>query len=83
MASADLETKERLHRLVDELDGADLARAEAALRQLRRAHESSARPRRQSTLQRALGIAATHQSPPTDEEVERWLEEERLKKYGS
>ncbi len=28
------------------------------------------------------GIAATDQPPPTDEEVERILEEERWKKYG-
>lgn len=36
------------------------------------------------TLDQALGLIAKHsdQPAPTDEEVERWLEEARMKKYG-
>ncbi|MCI0396998.1 MAG: hypothetical protein L0332_10235 [Chloroflexi bacterium] len=34
------------------------------------------------TLEKALGLLATDAPPPTDEEVERLLEEERIRKYG-
>jgi len=41
------------------------------------------KPTPKNTLDRALGLLRnyTDAPPPTDEEVERWLEEERLKKY--
>lgn len=42
--------------------------------------ERPAGPRR--NLSDLVGLAATDASPPADEEVERILEEERLKKYG-
>jgi hypothetical protein len=38
--------------------------------------------RRREAFDRLEGILATDAPPPTDEEVEQWLEEERLKKYG-
>ena len=38
--------------------------------------------RPQNSFQQALGLLATDGPPPTDEEVERILEEERMKKYG-
>lgn len=40
----------------------------------------ASRPRR-NTLKRALGLLETV-SPPSDEEVKQWLEEERLGKYS-
>jgi len=39
-------------------------------------------PRPQSSFNQALGLLATDEPPPTDEEVERILEEERMRKYG-
>jgi hypothetical protein len=38
--------------------------------------------RRREAFDRLEGILATDAPPPTDEEVEQWLEEERLKRYG-
>ena len=38
--------------------------------------------RPKKSLRDLVGILATDQSPPTDEEVERILEEERMRKYG-
>jgi hypothetical protein len=35
-----------------------------------------------NTLNKALGLARTNQPPPTDEEVEQWLDERRTHKYG-
>lgn len=34
------------------------------------------------TLEELEGCLATDAPPPSDEEVERWLEEERMRKYG-
>ena len=34
------------------------------------------------TMELARGLLATGKPPPSDEEVKRWLEEKRLKKYG-
>lgn len=43
----------------------------------------SALPRvRERTLQRALGLLATEQPAPTDEEVQQWLDEHKMEKYG-
>lgn len=39
------------------------------------------RPRRR-TLAQARGLLATDRPPPSDEEVEQWLEEHRMEKYG-
>ena len=36
---------------------------------------------RQKTLSKALGMLATTQPAPTDEDVERWLDERRMEKY--
>jgi hypothetical protein len=46
--------------------------------------EYQPKPAPKNTLDRALGLLRkyTDAPPPTDEEVERWLEEERLRKYG-
>ncbi len=35
-----------------------------------------------NTLKDALGLLATDQPPPSDEEVQMWLDEHRLEKYG-
>jgi hypothetical protein len=35
-----------------------------------------------NTLEQALGLLATDQPPPTDEEIKQWLVEHRLEKYG-
>ena len=40
-----------------------------------------ARPRRK-TLHIAEGLLATDQPPPTDEQIEQWLDERRMEKYG-
>lgn len=37
---------------------------------------------RQRTLDRALGLLATDMPAPTDEEIEQWLDEHRMEKYG-
>jgi hypothetical protein len=37
---------------------------------------------RRNTLQEALGLLSTDQSPPSDEEIQEWLDEHRLEKYG-
>jgi len=37
---------------------------------------------RKKTLGDLLGLLATDEPPPTDEEVDQWLEEERLRKFG-
>jgi len=42
---------------------------------------ASGRPRKK-TLERALGLLATDQPPPTDEQVTQWLHERRMEKYG-
>jgi hypothetical protein len=41
-------------------------------------------PPRKNTADQALGLLRhyTHEPPPTDEEVEQWLEERRMQKYG-
>ena len=39
-------------------------------------------PRPKNTLSKALGLLQTEHAPPTDAEVEAWLDEHRLEKYG-
>jgi hypothetical protein len=38
--------------------------------------------KREPTLQKALGLLATDQPPPDDEEVKQWLDDRRWEKYG-
>ena len=40
------------------------------------------RPKRRKTLNKALGLLATNQPAPSDEEIEQWLDEYRMEKYG-
>ncbi len=37
---------------------------------------------KRNTLKDALGLLATDQPPPSDEEVQMWLDEHRMEKYG-
>lgn len=37
---------------------------------------------RRNTLKEALGLLATHQPTPSDEEIQDWLDEHRREKYG-
>jgi hypothetical protein len=46
------------------------------------AHPQDARPRR-ATLSQAVGLIRGDGVPPSDDEVQRWLEEGRLEKYGA
>lgn len=39
-------------------------------------------PQRQPTLSQALGLLATTKGAPSDEEVQSWLDEHRVEKYG-
>jgi hypothetical protein len=39
------------------------------------------RPRRK-TLHEALGLLATDQPSPTDEQIQQWLDERRMERYG-
>lgn len=39
------------------------------------------RPQR-DTLEKALGLLATERPAPSDEEIERWLDEHRMEKYA-
>ncbi len=39
------------------------------------------RPKRK-TLKKALGLLATSQPAPSDAEVQQWLDERRMEKYG-
>lgn len=34
------------------------------------------------TLERALGMLASDQPAPSDDDIQRWLEERRMEKYG-
>ena len=83
MAASDVDLRIRLHKLLDDLGDAELRKAETALNGLSQAGGRARRPARRPTLHQALGLAATDRPPPSDEDVERWLEEERMKKYGS
>jgi hypothetical protein len=38
--------------------------------------------RRRNTLEKALGLLATSEPAPSDEAVDRWLNERRMEKYG-
>lgn len=38
--------------------------------------------KRRKTLDQALGLLATNESPPSDEEVQQFLDEYRMEKYG-
>jgi hypothetical protein len=40
-------------------------------------------PVRKRTLNLALGLLATDNPPPTDEEIAQWLTERRMEKYGA
>ncbi|MBI4671886.1 MAG: hypothetical protein HY741_09505 [Chloroflexi bacterium] len=40
------------------------------------------RPVPRNTFKRALGLAATSQPAPSDEQVRDWLDEHRMEKYG-
>ena len=82
MAASDVDLRIRLHKLLDDLGDAELRKAETALNRLSQAGGRARRPARHPTLYQALGLAATDRPPPNDEDVERWLEEERMKKYG-
>ncbi len=69
---------------------AQLALAQEILRDALTPHEESshaepdrqAMPRARGSWRNLTGILATDQPPPSDEEIERWLEEHRLEKYG-
>ncbi len=37
---------------------------------------------KRNTLEKALGLLATSQSAPSDVEVQQWLDEHRIEKYG-
>lgn len=37
---------------------------------------------RRRTLDQALGLLANDRPAPTDEEIEQWLDERRMEKYG-
>ena len=56
------------------------ARLSLASRILQSLEAEQSRPRK--SLADLVGILATDQPPPTDEDVERVLDEERMKKYG-
>ncbi|HFE66490.1 MAG TPA: hypothetical protein ENJ93_04425 [Chloroflexi bacterium] len=49
---------------------------------LKRAAGKTNAARKQDYFQEMLGLLATDEPPPTDEEVERILAEERMKKYS-
>ncbi|HYP41867.1 MAG TPA: hypothetical protein VEX13_16035 [Chloroflexia bacterium] len=47
------------------------------------AQQAEASRKKRNTLDRALGLAKVPGQPaPSDEEVERWLDERRMEKYG-
>ena len=37
---------------------------------------------KRNTLEKALGLLATNQPAPSDAEVQQWLDEHRMEKYG-
>lgn len=39
-------------------------------------------PSKKNTLNDALGLLTTSRAAPSDEEIQRWLEEHRIEKYG-
>lgn len=46
------------------------------------AREVEAVSPKRSTLAEATGLFKTDQPPPTDEEVDQWIDERRMEKYG-
>lgn len=56
----------------------------ALIRELVRTLELDRRARMvpRNTLARALGLLATNQPPPTDEQIRAWRDERRTEKYG-
>ena len=40
-------------------------------------------PKRSNTLDNALGLLATNEPAPSDEEIEQWLDEYHIEKWGS
>lgn len=63
----------------------ELARAILrAAEQARQGGESAApeATQQQDSWMRLIGLLATDQPPPTDEDIERWREERRIEKYG-
>jgi hypothetical protein len=46
------------------------------------APEETTPQHKKKTLARALGLLATDQPPPSDAEIEQWLDEHRMEKYG-
>lgn len=45
--------------------------------------ENEEAPVRKKTLRTALGLLSTNNPPPTDEEIDQWLDERRMEKYGA
>ncbi len=75
--------RERIHRLVDDVPEAQLARVERLLANVvSRASGDSAERKRPWSVSEVLGLAATDAPPPTDDDVRRWLEERRIEKFG-
>lgn len=46
------------------------------------AEETSSSRSRHETLGKALGLLATDKPAPSDSEIERWLDERRVEKFG-
>ena len=46
------------------------------------AQEAETPRAKRNTLQKALGLLATSQPPPSDAEVQQWLDEHRMERYG-
>ncbi len=44
--------------------------------------EGKPQPAQRGSLADLRGLMATDQPPPEDAEIERWLEEERMRKFG-
>ena len=61
---------------------AQLALAQDILRAAVTPREQQAAPTPRGSWRDLIGLLATDQPPPSDEEIERWREERRMEKYG-
>ncbi len=79
MSQSEVNNYEHILRLVsDWSEDQQVAFVHDVLKVLERKKER----KREPTLQKALGLLATDQAPPTDEEVKQWLDDRRWEKYG-
>jgi hypothetical protein len=75
-----MSNREQIMRMIQSLSVED--RATLAAEILRDLHRTPLAPPPRNTLAKARGLFRTDAPPPSDEDVDRIIEEHRLQKYG-